>query len=35
MFTVCFDDAKIKELIGLTGKHAFMTSENHNVRFQE
>lgn len=33
MFTVCFDEEKIKELVRLAGKHVFMTIENHSVRF--
>lgn len=35
MFTVSFNEQHVKELKSLVGKHLFMTSENHNVRFQE
>lgn len=29
MFTVCFDENKIRELESMAGKHCFMTIENH------
>ena len=35
MFVVCFDENKVKEFISLEGKHVFMITENHAVRFQE
>jgi alpha-glucan, water dikinase len=33
MYTVCFDENKVKELVSLEGKHIFMTIENHQIRF--
>jgi alpha-glucan, water dikinase len=33
MYTVCFDENKVRELVSLEGKHIFMTIENHQIRF--
>lgn len=33
MFSVCFDETKIRELESYEGKHVFMICENHSVRF--
>ena len=35
MFTVCFDEEIIKQLLALEGRHVFFTIEGNKIRFQE